>query len=233
MIWPSVRRSHGGAALDQRQQLIEAVAALIVERPADGVIKVGIDGADGAGKTTFADVLATVIRARGRHVIRASIDRFHNPRAVRYRRGRESPEGYFQDSFNYDGLKQVLLDPLGATGSGRYRAAIFDYRVDRPVSAAEQQAPTGSILVFDGVFLHRTELRAYWDYSVFLDVGFEISVARCALRNGSSPDPSDAANRRYVEGQSLYLRTCEPSRHATIVIDNCDLAAPRIVRQRN
>jgi hypothetical protein len=38
--------------------------------------------------------------------------------------------------------------------------------------------------------------------------------------------------RRYVEGQELYLRSCTPADRATLVIDNDDLSAPRIVSRR-
>jgi uridine kinase len=214
-------------ALSERQQVLQGVTDLIFERPANGVMKVGIDGVDGAGKTVFADELAPLLRARGRNIIRASVDSFHNPRTIRYRLGRDSPDGYFVDSFNYTGLKEVLLDPLSG-GSGCYRTAIFDYRLDLPVSVPQQQALPGSILIFDGLFLHRPELRAYWDFSIFLDVEFQVSIPRCAQRDGSSPDPGAAANRRYVEGQRLYLKACEPRRHATITINNNNLAAPRI-----
>ena len=63
---------------------------------------------------------------------------------------------------------------------GRYRAAAYDHRSDAPVSTPEAQAAPGDILVFDGIFLHRPELRPYWDCSVFLEVDVSVSMARCA-----------------------------------------------------
>src|SRR5262249_39050048 len=127
----------------------------------DRVARVAIDGLDGAGKTTFADELADILRMLPRDVIRASVDGFHNPRALRYRRGRSSPEGYFEDSYNYAALKKHLLDPLSPGGSRRYRAAVFDHVTDTPVSIPEREAPASSILLFDGIFLHRPELCPY------------------------------------------------------------------------
>jgi uridine kinase len=73
---------------------------------------VAVDGVDGAGKTVFANSLARRLEVLGRPVIRAGIDGFHNPRSVRYRRGKDSPEGFFLDSFNYDSLKKDLLAPF-------------------------------------------------------------------------------------------------------------------------
>jgi uridine kinase len=124
------------------------------------------------------------------------------------------------------------LDPLSPGGSGRYRVALFDHRTDAAATATEQQAAAGAILVLDGIFLHRDELRSYWDFSIFLDVGFEFSIPRCAARDGSSPDPQAAANHRYVAGQQLYLQRCQPREHATLVVNNEALAAPFIVTQR-
>jgi uridine kinase len=162
-------------------------------------------------------------------VIRASIDGFHNPRSVRYRLGTSSPEGYFRDSFNYEALTNGLLRPLGPGGSLRYRRAVFNYRTDSQVQTPSELAPPNSILLFDGVFLHRPELRLYWDLSIFLDAPFEVTIQRCAARDGSSPDLNAAENRRYVEGQKLYLHQCQPRRESTIVINNTNLTSPDIV----
>jgi len=213
-----------------REQVLDNVAGRILRLPADRAVKVGIDGVDGAGKTKFADELASVLQKSNRPIIRASVDGFHNPQAVRYAQGRTSPEGYFADSYDYAALRAALLDPLSPGGSGRYRVAVFDHRSDSPVAEPEHRGLPASILVFDGIFLHRPELRDCWDFSVFLDVAFAISVSRCAERDGTSPDPAAAANHRYVEGQRLYLQSCAPSLHATVTIDNNDLAMPFFVQ---
>jgi uridine kinase len=217
--------------LGGRQDVLTAVAHAVSRTPAPDVIRVAIDGVDGAGKTHFADELEDVLKALGRSVIRASVDGFHNPRAVRYRKGRTSPEGFFHDSYDYEQLKAALLDPLSPGGSGHYRVAVFDHRSDSPVHSPTQTAASGDILLFDGIFLHRPELRGYWDYSIFLDVRFAVSIPRGAQRDDSSPDPVAASNERYVRGQELYLRSSEPKRFATVTINNDELLAPYIVER--
>jgi uridine kinase len=212
--------------------VLRAVAAAVAATPAATVTRVAIDGVDGAGKTCFADELGDVLKTSGRTVIRASVDGFHNPKAIRYGRGRSSPEGFFYDSYDYAQLKAVLLDPLGPGGSLHYRVAVFDHATDRPVDAPTCVAAPGDILLLDGIFLHRPELRACWDYSVFLEVTFAVSVPRGAQRDGSSPDHRAATNRRYVEGQELYLRTSEPARLASVIVNNDDLLAPFVVPAR-
>jgi uridine kinase len=215
-----------------RQALLLRIAEAILRVPAPFVTRVGIDGVDGAGKTMFGDELAGLLQASGRRMIRASVDSFHHPRALRYRQGRHSPEGFFQDSYDYAQLQAVLLDPLSPGGDGRYRTAAFDHRTDAPVVAPEEQAAPGAILVCDGIFLHRPELRSYWDVSVFLEVSVAVSVSRCAARDGSSPDPQDPSQRRYVAGQQIYLHTCAPQRHATFVVNNDVLDAPFVVSRK-
>ncbi len=203
-----------------RAAALAEVAAAIEALPSDGVRRIGVDGVDGAGKTTFADELADVLQARDVQVIRASADDFHHSKAVRHRRGRDSPEGFFYDSFDLDQLRRRLLDPLGPDGDRRFVRRIHDVTTDERIDANVEVARDGQVLVLDGLFLHRAELRDVWDLSVYLDVPFEVSVARMADRDGSSPDPDHPSNRRYVEGQRLYLATCRPHLQATMLVDN-------------
>lgn len=214
----------------KRSALIELLAEKIVAVTGSHPVRVGIDGVDGVGKTVLANELANAIA--GRPVIRASIDGFHNPRSIRYRRGRNSPEGYFLDSFNYPALTTVLLTPLGPGGTRRYQRANFDYRTDVEITRPVETADEDAILLFDGVFLHCPELVSYWDFSVFLDAPFEVTIPRVAARDGSSSDVGALENRRYIEGQKLYLQTSEPKSLATIVINNKNLVSPEIVTSR-
>ena len=59
----------------------------------------------------------------GRAVFRASIDGFHRPRAERYARGRDSPEGFYRDSFDYSLFRRVLVEPFrdGTADAGHHR----------------------------------------------------------------------------------------------------------------
>jgi uridine kinase len=209
-------------------RLANAIAALHPDRR----IRVAIDGVDGAGKTVLADALAPLVIAKGRQVIRASVDDFHHPRAVRYARGRYSPDGFFLDSYDYPAFRRLLLDPLGPAASGNYIATHFDHRTDQPIAPRPQQAPSAAALIVDGIFLHRPELRAYWDLSIFLQIDFAISRERNAAREGTPDalDPDTPANRRYGGGQQRYLSECAPAQNADIVIDHNDLRAPMILK---
>ena len=58
---------------------------------------------------------------------------------------------------------------------------------------------------------------------------FDVSYARMALRDGSDPDPDAPSNARYRQGQEIYLREARPQEEASVIVDNTDLAHPRIV----
>lgn len=214
--------------------IVEEIGGRLLPLRGALVLRVAVDGVDGVGKTTFADSLGQWLRAQGRPVIRSTVDGFHNPRAIRHRRGRASPEGFYRDSYDYAALRANLLDPLSPGGSGRYRTAVFDHLLDRAIDSPELEAPDGATLIFDGLFLHRPELRRYWDFTIYLDAPFEITAPRGAARGPGfgDPDPSSPSNRRYVGGAMIYFREARPQDQATVVVDYSDLSRPRIVRWR-
>jgi uridine kinase len=196
---------------------VRAVAAAIPRAP-DRVTLVAIDGVDGSGKTSFAAALASRLRESSRFVQIVHLDDFHQLREARYRRGRDSPEGFFLDSYDYDAFITRVVAPL-RDGTGRIRAAATDLERDEYVDPASIRVPPGGVVIVEGIFAHRDELFELWDWSVLLEVPFEISVARMSERDGSPNDPDHPALRRYVEGQRIYLRSCRPAERATMVID--------------
>jgi uridine kinase len=222
--------------LPARAALLERLADLITAVRRPHPVRVAVDGPDAAGKTTMADELAEALTARGRPVIRASIDGFHRPRADRYRRGEHSPEGYWLDSFDDEALRANLLEPLGPGGTRRYRTRTFDFRADRPIATPARLAPEDATLVFDGVFLLRPELDHAWDLRIFLDVPFPETLRRAVERDrtlfGSAAATRERYHRRYIPGQRLYVASVRPRQVADVVVDNRDPAAPRLVAVR-
>ena len=215
----------------ERSTLLSQLADEIVRQPADPYVRVAIDGFDGAGKTIFADELGEVLTARSYNVIRATVDRFHNPRSIRHARGRKSPEGFYRDSYDLSALTSSLLEPLGPGGNGLYCHGVFDVGSDTPRKELVMQAEPRSILLLDGIFLHRQELSGWWSWSVWLDVNPNISFARIQNRDGmGSADPNADSNIRYLEGQRLYVTEANPQGRASRMIDNNDLSTPIIKR---
>ena len=98
------------------RDVLHALAEELLQHYGHGRVVVGIDGADGAGKTVFADDLAVELRTMGHEVFLASMDDFHRPRALRYAQGRDSAQGFYEDSFDYATFRRVLLGPFRLAG---------------------------------------------------------------------------------------------------------------------
>lgn len=214
---------------NQRDEFLAQLTDKILAAQNDKILRVAINGVDGSGKTRLADEIALLLMAQGAHVIRASIDGFHNPRIMRYAKGRNSPEGFYHDSFNISQFKSALLDPLSPNGNLAYRTVTFDHVTDNPIDMPVQKAQTSAILLVDGIFLFTNELKGYFDLKIFLDVPFEVSYARMAVRDGTPPNPNAAENMRYLDGQKLYFAQCNPQQQADILIDYSDLESPVIL----
>ncbi len=214
------------------QKLLLELANIIVSINLSHTLRVAIDGIDNAGKTTLANELAPLIEQQGRPVIRASIDGFHHPRQERYQRGPDSPEGYYEDSFDYPILRKELLVPLGPDGDLHYRRAAFDVRRDAFLPTLEEEAPINAILLFDGVFLLRPELLDHWDYKIFMNVTMEEALLRAMKRDlllfGSAEAVQTRYLQRYFPGQKLYLEAVHPEQRADIVVENNDPAYPHL-----
>lgn len=211
--------------------MLAALAAAVPLRPG-GVSTVAIDGVDGAGKTRFAAGLLAALRAAARPAVVVHLDDFHRLRADRYRRGRDDPDGFWLDSYDYDALRQRVLDPVRAGAPVGIVPASSDLARDVPVTPPPVRLPAGSVLVIEGLFLHRDELAGEWDLSVLLDVPFAETARRMHLRDGTPPDPDAPALRRYVEGQRRYFAACDPRSRASVMLDNTDPAQPVVLQAR-
>jgi uridine kinase len=207
-------------------RLAEAIGSVTIPRP----MRVAIDGPPAAGKTTLGDELAVVLRAQGREVIRASIEGFLLPRSQRYRRGEYSPEGCYQDSFDFDALYRVLLDPLDPGGDRRFQQAVYDRPTDTALSQPVTTASDAAVLLFDGVFLLRPELIDRWDLRIFVSAAFEETLDRARTRDlalfGSTTEVERRHRERYRPSQQFYFDTVRPTDHADIIVHNDEPQQP-------
>lgn len=214
---------------DSRGQVLQQLTRTLTALRPGHVPRVAIDGPDAAGKTTLADDLAGLISTR-RPVIRASIDGWHHPAERRYQRGRDSAEGYYLDSFDHEALTGGLLRPLGPGGDRRYRTAAYDFRSGQPAPASWQTASGRELLLFDGVFLQREELRGHWDYAIYLQVTAAETMRRALVRDlalfGSADQVRCRYINRYLPGQDLYRRRDDPAGRADLVLDMTDPSRP-------
>ena len=135
---------------------------------------------------------------------RLSIDDFMRPAAERRGVGENDPAGYYRTSFDDDAL----------------RAAV--------------DAAQATVVVVDGVFLHRPTLGPAFTVTVYLRISDREALRRAVVRDtGVMGSPADVERRytgRYLPGQALYRAEVDPERLADVLVDNEDPAAPVVLR---
>lgn len=201
--------------------VVDAVTSLRLDHPT----RVAVEGRSAAGKTTLADELAETLRARGRHVIRSSIDDFHRPgHKFRSQRGEWTPRSYYDEGYDYGAFLELLLRPLGPGGTRRCRTALFDSFHDEGLPEEWHDVAADTVAIIDGAFLLRTELVSHWDYIIWLDIDFETMVERARHRDvawtGSEQRVIDRYRHHWIPTHELYERLVEPASRAHAVVDN-------------
>lgn len=215
-----------------RAAALNDLAVMIANLESARPIRVAIDGRTASGKTTLANELADCLRAKGREVIRTSIDGFHRPKVERYARGRHSAEGYYYDARDLPAINALLLGPLGPDGDGWYRTASFDLHNDLPIEQDPQFAPDDAILVVDGTFLQRPELRGGWDLAIFVETSEHVSEQRGIDRDAALLGGAEITRKlyadRYRPAFDLYERLSAPASAADAIFNNDSFEQPAL-----
>jgi len=215
--------------MSRRDSVIGTVADALPE-PQDRPVLIAIDGPDAAGKTMLRRELATLLRTRGRDVVEASMDDFHHLEDRRYRQGRTSARGFWEDSFDHEAFIAKVLDPLGAGGDRVVQLRHHDLESD----ALLQNVPACQVgdrvtLLADGLFMQHPGLANRWDAVVWVEAPYSVRFERMVERDGLARDPEDARQRRYFDGQLIYRREVGPREKADVILDNADPARPRLL----
>jgi uridine kinase len=185
--------------LTRRRALERLVAEIVaVEPPA----RVAIDGPDAAGKTTLAGELEALIVGSGRSVSRVGADDFLRPPEERYRRGRDSPAGYYADSFDHAAL---------AAAVERVGGIVI---VDGIFLLRPELARLWTFRVFVAVSEEESLRRG---------------VERDSVLHPSREEAERLYRTRYLPAQRLYAAQAAPREAADAILWNDDPASPQLV----
>lgn len=215
--------------MTRREKVIGNVADALPE-PHGAPALVAIDGPEASGKTTLRRELAEVLRSRGRDVVEASMDDFHHVREHRYRQGRLSARGFWEDSFDHQAFIAKVLEPLSPGGDRVVRLRHHDLKSDTLLEDVPSfQVGDNVTLLADGLFMQHPNFARYWDAVIWVEAPYSIRFGRMVERDGLERDPDDPIQRRYFEGHLIYRREVSPRDKALVVVDNGDPARPRIL----
>lgn len=180
---------------------------------------VGIDGLGGAGKSTVSEELYRLLGEENYSVSVLHIDDFIHPKAVRYNDSYAEWECYYDLQWRYDYLINEVIMPIKR---GDFNSKIELYDKDNDTYyLSETDIPSGSIVIIEGIFLQREELRDAFDFMIYIDIPEEVRLERVLERDGYIGDKEQIKakyNNRYFPAERHYVKTCSPCDKADCVV---------------
>ncbi len=182
---------------------------------------IGINGIDASGKTEFAKSLDVFLRDRYLDTQLVHLDDFHNPKLIRYS-GKNEIDNYYNRSFNLDSLIFEILEPIFRGNTINKDLKTLNLQTNNYDLTRTYKINSQTVVILEGVFLFRKELRDYLNYKVFLDVSFKTALKRAYLRDYKylGKDLENKYSQKYFPAQVKYLEEARPMSLADLIINN-------------
>lgn len=194
----------------------------IVKKPKDRPFLIGIDGISGSGKTTTSENVSRTLEQLGYRVHKISFDNFWSStedcRAMRF-----NPEKPIVGSdYRWQKLRDEILIPLHEKKPVNCVVNDDSVEVDHfcavDVISYDNLLAENDVIIVEGVFIVRDELRKYYDYSIFIKSPRKISFDRVLEREG---DYMKQWYQNYWHPEeNLYLKRQEPHTKVDWLIDD-------------
>jgi uridine kinase len=184
-----------------------APRAIPNDQRTDAPLIVGIDGAGGAGKSTLA---RGIDDANAGRVSIVRCDDFYHP-LTGAQNSRLTAEEAYEHYFDWRRLRDEALMALRSGQRARYQR--YGWSTDRLAEWVE--AEPREILVVEGVFSMRPELRPLLDIAIFIETPREERQRRMLARRQDSA----AWMARWMSAEDWYLEHVAPHRHADLVVE--------------
>ncbi len=196
-------------------------------------IRVAINGVEGTGKTVFAIGLSEYLSSVDMDTHHIGIDGFHFNKAHRYRQGRDSAMGYYEDSYDEAGFRdKVLL--ASQREEPTITRATHDIDTDKYLEDEPVQISSNAVIITDGAYLFKSTYAEHWDLKIYLKVDFEVAMDRGVARDtellGDSKNAEMKYRNRYHKASKIYIKEVGPESVADLVFDNTDFDDLKVLK---
>ena len=166
---------------------------------------VAIDGLTCAGKSTLAGQVAGELQ----DAAVVDVDDFYRPMAAE-ERAMLGPKESYDRYFDWERLLRDVLVPLSTHSRARYRR--YDW-VTNGLAEWHEIEPRGVVIV-EGVYSTRPELRPYFSVMVYVDAPREVRLAR--LLDRRYPDVSWVDH--WMAAEDWYAEHVDPANQVALVV---------------
>ena len=187
--------------MTQFADILQIVQSYAVAQP----MLIAIDGHSAAGKSALADRLAQLLPA----VVIIHADDFYRP-MDEADRAQLAPAGGYEWYYDWQRLEREVLIPLRAGQASHYRR--YDWSTNTLAGWLAVQ-PEG-IIVVEGCYTARPELRCYYDLIVLV----ETSAARRTTRQQARTWDTTVWVARWDAAECYYMEHIQPQTYADLRI---------------
>lgn len=183
---------------------------------------VGVDGLGGAGKSTLVNSLKLQLQNENYNSYVLHIDDFIYPKHIRYDLTKEEWHCYYNVQWRYDYLVKEILFPIKSGEIIDKQIEIYN-RDNDEYFTQRVNLVHGSVLILEGIFLQRKELKDYLDFIIYLDVPQEVRLSRVLARDGyigGLEDIKRKYEKRYFPAEEKYILEYSPIETADFVLKN-------------
>jgi uridine kinase len=194
---------------------------------------VAINGIEGTGKTVLANKLTKFLKENGKRAIQVSIDGFHFNKERRYKQGRDSAKGYYEDSYDEVGFVEKVLIP-SQNKNPKITIASHDLTTDKYLNINPIYIENNTIIITDGAYLFKPNYKNHWDLKIYLKTDFKTAslrgIKRDLSRLGGLKTTKEKYDNRYHKASQIYINENKPEEQADIIIDNTNFENLKITK---
>lgn len=206
---------------------------LLLQKQKDKPLRIAINGIEGTGKTTFAIAFCAYLQAQKLDAIHVTIDGFHYNKKHRYKQGRSSAKGYYEDSYDENSFVTKVL-VASQDEFPQYTNATHDLKSDAYLDLESTEISKKAILITDGAYLLKPVFLEYWDLKLYLYADFEMAMERGINRDKEALGGFQAAKEKFLEryhaASKIYIKACQPQENADWIIDVNDFMDYKIMK---
>ena len=196
-------------------------------------IRIAINGIEGTGKTVFAEKLTEYLNSENLSAIQVSIDGFHFNKEVRYKQGRNSAKGYYEDSYDELTFVEKVLKSSQSEIPNITRAT-HDLETDEYLDLKPTEIDNETVLITDGAYLFKLNYSEHWDLKIYLKTDFKTALLRGMKRDvellGGLKATKEKYDNRYHKASKIYIDENNPEGQADIIIDNTEFEDLKIIK---
>lgn len=170
---------------------------------------IAVDGPGGSGKST----LARSIAEQTAHSTILQMDDFFFPNQLRASAKGDTTE--LGGDLDWRRMRNQVLTPLSRDKPGKYQR--YDWGMDK--LAESRDLPVGGMVIVEGVYSLRHELRDFYDFRIWVNCPKEVYLARGLERDSSIEESRAIWENVWIPAEERYAREHQPERVADLVID--------------